>query len=153
MNQDIDHLRILSIFHYIVGGITGLAACIPLIHFTLGLLMATGMMDQHDPVLPAAGMVLMAIAGAFILAGWALAICLILAGRRLAARQSYNFCLVVAAVGCIFMPFGTVLGIFTIIVLMRPSVRGLFGMSGTLCGISPLVSRVLPGLEGTTGIG
>jgi len=32
----------------------------------------------------------------------------------------------VAAVECIFMPFGTVLGVFTIIVLNRPSIKALF---------------------------
>jgi hypothetical protein len=31
-----------------------------------------------------------------------------------------------AAVACIFVPFGTVLGVLTIIVLTRPSVRALF---------------------------
>jgi len=32
-----------------------------------------------------------------------------------------------AGVECMFMPFGTVLGVFTIIVLMRPSVKEIFG--------------------------
>ncbi len=62
-----------------------------------------------------------------IVIGWALAICTVLAGRRLAHRQSYTFCLIVAgimAVTC--MPFGTVLGVFTIIVLVRPSVQETF---------------------------
>jgi len=36
------------------------------------------------------------------------------------------FCFVVACIECLFMPFGTVLGAFTIIVLMRPSVKNLF---------------------------
>jgi hypothetical protein len=31
-----------------------------------------------------------------------------------------------AGVMCIFMPFGTVLGVFTLIVLLRPSVKPLF---------------------------
>jgi hypothetical protein len=38
----------------------------------------------------------------------------------------YIFCLVIAAVECIFMPFGTVLGVFTIIVLQRPTVKAMF---------------------------
>jgi hypothetical protein len=36
--------------------------------------------------------------------------------------------LVIAAVECIFFPFGTVLGVLTIIVLMRPSIKSLFGV-------------------------
>jgi hypothetical protein len=34
-----------------------------------------------------------------------------------------------AAISCIFMPFGTVLGVFTIIVLLRPSVKELFAVN------------------------
>jgi hypothetical protein len=66
------------------------------------------------------------IAGCFILAGWSLAICLLIAGSYLTSRKHYTFCLVIAAISCMLMPFGTVLGVFTIIVLMRPSVKEMF---------------------------
>jgi len=36
------------------------------------------------------------------------------------------FCLIVAGIICIFMPLGTILGVFTIIVLVRPSVKAMF---------------------------
>jgi hypothetical protein len=39
------------------------------------------------------------------------------------------FCLVMGGVECLFMPFGTVLGVFTIIVLMREPVKQLFGVN------------------------
>ena len=47
-------------------------------------------------------------------------------GRCIARRRRYMFCLVMAGVECTFMPMGTVLGIFTIIVLIRESVKQLF---------------------------
>jgi hypothetical protein len=65
-------------------------------------------------------------AAIMILFGWAFAFCMILAGRSLAARRRYTFCIVMAAIGCLFMPFGTVLGVFSVIVLLRPSVKELF---------------------------
>ncbi len=34
-----------------------------------------------------------------------------------------------AGVACMFMPFGTVLGVFTIIVLLRDSVKELFSVT------------------------
>jgi hypothetical protein len=37
--------------------------------------------------------------------------------------------LAIAGIECIFIPFGTVLGVFTIIVLMRPTVKELFGVA------------------------
>jgi len=58
--------------------------------------------------------------------GWIFAVIIFLTGRFLAKRKRYMFCLVIACVECLFMPFGTVLGVFTIIVLMRPSVKELF---------------------------
>jgi hypothetical protein len=43
----------------------------------------------------------------------------------------------VAAIACMFMPFGTVLGVFTIIVLMRPSVKELFAAAGSSAAPAP----------------
>jgi hypothetical protein len=50
----------------------------------------------------------------------------VLAGIYLRARKHRTFCIVVAALNCLHMPFGTVLGIFTIVVLARDSVRTAF---------------------------
>jgi hypothetical protein len=61
--------------------------------------------------------------------GWIFAGFVITAGRFLAKRKHHTFCVVMGAVECIFMPFGTVLGVFTLIVLTRESVKHLFGVS------------------------
>ena len=60
----------------------------------------------------------------------AIAACVALAGRKLTQRRGHLFCLVVAGVECCFFPFGTVLGVLTILVLTRPSVKHAFGVSG-----------------------
>jgi len=62
----------------------------------------------------------------FLVLGMGLAICLFLTGRWIAARKRPTFCFVVACIECINMPLGTLLGVFTIMVLNRPSVRALF---------------------------
>jgi hypothetical protein len=129
MDQNDEHLRLLSIFHYIVAGITALVACFPCIHLTLGILFVSGVLDhgKGGEAPPAfVGWLLIAIAGALILMGWSIAAAIFLAGRFLARRVHYMYCLVIAAIECIFMPCGTVLGVFTIIVLNRTSVRSLF---------------------------
>jgi hypothetical protein len=66
MNQDMEHLRLLEIFHYVM------------------------------------------------------------AGRSLALRKRYSFTLVIACVECLFVPFGTILSVFTIVALSRESVKRLF---------------------------
>jgi hypothetical protein len=128
MNQDLEHLKLLSIFHYVVAAVAALFACIPFIHFFVGLSMVTGWLPDtgNEPPLKLFGVFFMVIAGAAILCGWAFAVCLAIAGRYLGEHQRYTFCLVMAAIACMFMPFGTVLGVFTIIVLVRPSVKELF---------------------------
>lgn len=133
MSQDEEHLKLLSIFHYVAGGITGLFACIPIIHLTIGIVMlvagVAGASDDERLPFLIVGFVFTLVPGLAILCGWTLAICMIVSGRRLARRTNYNFCFVIACISCLFMPYGTVLGVFTIIVLVRPTVKELFGIS------------------------
>ena len=131
MNQDDEQLRLLSNFHYVVSGLTALMACFPILHLVLGLVLVFDpklFTDNHGEGPPAFfGWFFVIFAGTIILIGWTLAIMIFLNGRFLARRKHHTFCLIMAGVECIFMPFGTVLGIFTIIVLERTSVRQLFG--------------------------
>ncbi|MHC4084258.1 MAG: hypothetical protein ACYSWZ_02020 [Planctomycetota bacterium] len=127
MNQDEEHLKLLSIFHYVVGGILGFFACIPIIHLIIGIAMLAGAFGGDGPP-PAMGLLFLVGGLIAITAGWTLAICLIISGKRIARRTSYKFCFVIACISCAFQPFGTILGIFTIIVLIRPRVKELFGV-------------------------
>ncbi len=129
MDPNEQHLKLLAIFHYIIGGMIALFSCFPVIHIVLGIVMivAPEKMDSNGQPPPAfIGWIFALVGGILIVAGWVLAGCVITAGRFLAKRRHYLFCLVVAAIQCIFMPFGTVLGIFTIIVLTRESVKETF---------------------------
>jgi hypothetical protein len=133
-DQDQDHLKLLSIFHYVVGGIAVLFACFPLIHVTLGLMMVFSPESfdpkSHEPPPAALGWIFVAIGGFLSLLGWAYAILIIFGGRFLAQRKHYTACIVIGALACLFMPFGTILGVFTLIVLMKPQVKLLFEPSG-----------------------
>jgi hypothetical protein len=128
MNDDQEHLDLLAIFHYVLAGMTALLACLPLIHLTIGIVFLVANFDGPNAPPRVIGLLMVIFAGFFILVGWTLALLILLAGRRLKRRAAWNFCLVVAAIECIFMPFGTVLGVFTIIVLSRKSVKELFGL-------------------------
>jgi len=136
VTEDEQHLNLLGIFHCIVGGMTALFACFPVVHLALGVAMLTGALDGKDAPPPFMGWMFIIFPVLFILGGWALAACMIVAGRKLQKHTSRMFCLVVAGVECIMMPFGTVLGVFTIIVLMRESVRKLFDTGGEVQAVS-----------------
>jgi len=121
------YYRLLAIFHYVVGGLTAFFACFPLIHLTIGLAMVFGGFPGNQPPPPQfVGWLFIILGGGFFIVGQTLAICIIIAGRFLARRKHYLFVFVVACCECLFMPFGTILGVFTIILLSRESAKSAF---------------------------
>jgi hypothetical protein len=127
--KDEEHLRLLAIFHYVVAGIGALFASFPLIHVAVGLALFFG--SSFAPKgngLPPQwfGLIFVVIGGVVVALGWTAAICTFISGRYLAKRRKRMFSFVMAAIMCMFMPFGTVLGIFTIIVLSKESVQQLY---------------------------
>jgi hypothetical protein len=74
------------------------------------------------------GMLFFVIGSSIVLFGWTLAALTIYAGRSIKRREKYTLCLVVACVNCLQMPLGTALGVFTLIVLLRDSVKPMFGV-------------------------
>jgi hypothetical protein len=133
-DEDARHLALLSLFHYVVAGLLALIACIPLLHVAFGIFFvffpeAMEQNHSHEDIVAARifGSIFILMGGFFVLIGWALAICLACAGYFLGKHRRRLFCLIVAGISCMFMPFGTVLGIFTLIVLTKSSVIALFG--------------------------
>ncbi len=130
-SEDEEHLKLLSIFHYVMGGFVGLSALFPAIYLVMGLFMVFApdkFMGKHpgEPPPEFLGWFVLGIGCATMLFSLAMAVCIVFAGRSLARRSRYTYCMVMAGIECLFMPFGTVLGVFTLIVLMRESVKELF---------------------------
>jgi len=128
LSSDEQHLKLLSIFHYVAGGLAALFACVPIIHLVVGLFMliAPRSVDSSTPPPALFGLIFILFALIIIVAGWSFAALVVISGRFLSRRRHYMFCFVMACVECMFMPFGTVLGVFTLIVLIRQSVKDLF---------------------------
>lgn len=137
MNQDASHLRLLAIFHYVLAAGSALFSSAFVLHFVWGLATVRGEQlsaapPPKVPMPPGFGIMMMVMSGGAVLLGWAFAACLVLAGRSLTARKRHTFCLVIAGVTCLLCnPVGTVLGGLTIVVLLRPSVKELFGLTQT----------------------
>ena len=131
MNQDKEHLRLLAIFHYIVAGLAALFSFFPLLYTTIGAIFI--FVARHGTAKPGEelppgllGWIFAGLGSFLFLLGITMAICILIAGRCLSRRRRYSFALVMACIECLFLPFGTILGVFTIIVLSRESVRALF---------------------------
>ena len=127
--DDVEQIRLLAIFHYVVGGMAALFSMVPLVHLVMGLAVVTGHlpMEGANPGDRIVGWFFVGLAVMFIAAGLTFAAVVVAAGRSLSRQVRYTFCLVVAALECLFMPFGTVLGVLTMVVLRRRSVRERFG--------------------------
>jgi hypothetical protein len=127
MGNEDQNLRLLSIFHYVVAGLAALVSLFPIFHVVIGLMMVFGKLDDgSNPPPPLFGWMFVFFGIALIIGGFAFAACYAYAGRCLARRKHYMYCLVMAGVGCMFVPFGTVLGVFTIVELQKESVRSAF---------------------------
>src|ERR1700742_3100547 len=125
MADDIEHLRLLSIFHYVVGGLALLFACFPLVHVTIGSIFIYAAGHAHsasgDAPPEIIGWIMVFFGLAFFALGIAFGVGLLWSGHCLARRKHYQFSLVMAGIECLFVPFGTVLGVFTLVVLSRDS--------------------------------
>ncbi|MGD8943403.1 MAG: hypothetical protein PVI38_07340 [Desulfobacterales bacterium] len=135
MADDLEQLKLLSIFHYIVGGIMLFFSLFPLIHVGFGLFMILSpesFFDNAGEQPPEfIGWLFAIIGGCAVLIGSTISICTILSGRFLSRKIKYMYSFVMGCIECLFIPFGTVLGVFTIIVLSRDSVKHLYGRKGT----------------------
>ena len=127
-HTDREHLRILVVCHYAVAGIIALFSLIPVVHLILGMAILFGWIEDSsgNGQQVMGGLIVIAIALFMITIWMTLAGLIAWSGRLLARRQRHMFCTVVAGLACMLMPFGTVLGVFTLIVLMRPSVKAAF---------------------------
>ncbi len=129
MTNDEQNLNLLSIFHYIVAGLTALFSCFFLIHIAIGIAILCGALEGKDEPPRFVGLLFIIIPSMLIIASWTLAGFMIAAGVKLKRHTSRMFCLVIAGIECIIMPFGTILGVFTIVMLMKDSVKALFESS------------------------
>ena len=130
--RDLDHLNLLATFHYVFGGLGILCSCFFLFYVGMGVLILTNPAmvvmkgaGTHAPQVTA--WIAIAVGTTLTLAGWAFSSLWIFAGNGLKHHTHYNLIVVVTAIGFLFMPIGTVLSLFTLLTLMRPSVKALFG--------------------------
>lgn len=128
---DAGHIRLLSIFHYIYGGLAFLGLLGLGVHYAIMRFAIMKMPAQAGNQAEIEQLRTMfrffiffyLIMGVFcILTG----VCNILCGKFLTKRTNKVFIFIVSGFNCLNMPLGTVLGVFTFIVLMRPSVTARF---------------------------
>ena len=141
-----ENLRLLTIFHDVLAGFFGLTVCMTILYAAFAWNMASSVVSQIDTYAyheiseresaeeyEAVNQILARSLRShmtFELLGtmfW-IGMCFvtILSSYFIQQRQRRVFSIVIAAVNCIFFPFGTALGIFTIILLSKPEATDLY---------------------------
>lgn len=98
----------------------------------MGVLMIQGNFNGppgHAGPPPSVGWVLVCLGLGLMLLVWTMGILIIYSGRCLKARRKWMFSVVIAGIMCLNMPLGTILGVFTLVVLLRDSVKHLYGIA------------------------
>ena len=126
MNRDLEHLKLLEIFHYIRGALACFFGLFGLIYVVIGVavvLLPTKSSEAAPPLL---------FGGLFFVIGlfWfgiseISGILSLIAGWRYRKQKGYYFCFIVAILECLTGLTGIALGVFSLIVLNRPSVKAL----------------------------
>ena len=108
-------------------------SCIPLIHISVGLYFLSGgegVISENAALPPEFfGWLLFIIGSVLFIFGQTISISVIISGKFIKKRKNYLFSFIVACLACIFFPFGTVLGVFTIILLSKDSIKELYNQS------------------------
>ena len=127
--RDEEQLRLLGTFHYVVAGVEAAFGVLSLLNLALGLAMlreGSDFFGAGPPMPEFFGPFMVATSILYFIGGLGFAALTFAAGRRLRALRSRRFVVVAAAINCIAFPFGTILGVFTLVVLNRDSVRAMF---------------------------
>ena len=123
-----EQIKVLSICWYVWAGLQSLGMCFGAIYAGFGGLMSA--MIRADPNAPReAEMVgwLFSAIGLFVVLLFLVgAVCSFLSARWMTAKRNRTYSLVIAALACLSIPFGTVLGIFTFLVLQKPEAMALY---------------------------
>jgi len=127
---DADHLKLLSIFHFVGAGLALLGILFLIAHYAMFHFFFSNpkMWENQKQSPPPAELFAVFKWFYLVFAIWFVGsgVLNLLSGLFIRARKHRTFSLVVSGINCLHVPLGTVLGVFTIIVLIRDSVRELY---------------------------
>lgn len=127
---DADHMKLLSIFHFVFGGFALLGLSLLFLHWLMmHSVFERPEMWKGQPGPPPPKEMAAVFNWFYIIFGSCIivaAVANVVSGWLIRKRRARVFSLVVAALNCVGMPFGTILGVFSLMVLLRDSVAELY---------------------------
>lgn len=145
MNNETGHLKLLSIFHFVLAGFFVIYLILPIVYCVMGYLMLsegfssemfsayggypsyTQEMSQFmDAYIRAMSVFFIVFSIVWFCFGAGFIVCMVFAGVNLLKKRHYYYCMVMASIATLIPIFGTLLGVFTIINLCKPEVKNAF---------------------------
>jgi hypothetical protein len=130
---DEEHLKLLSLGYVVSACVSAFYSMFGLLYAFMGIMMSTTFSHlPQNPAIPAqappafVAWIFGFIGLAFFLIGMSVTAARFRAAWCVKHRKSRVFCMVIAGIGCLEIPYGTVLGVFSFLVLGRDSVVPLF---------------------------
>lgn len=129
--RDEEHLKLLSLGYKVSAGFTVFFSLFALLYVFIGLMLAvtpfqTPSQNDVGPPPPALGWFFAGISFGGFAYFVTLAILKWFTAQYIKQRRSLLFCQFIAAISCLEIPYGTLLGVLTFIVTSRPSVKSIF---------------------------
>jgi len=133
---DEEHLKLLSLGYMISAGVTAFFSLFGLMYVFMGVAMTAALahlpasatkVPQPPPAF--VGWILSGFGFALFVFGLGFAALKLRTAFCIKQRKSRTFCMVIAAIFCLGVPYGTVLGVLSFMVLTRPSVARQFDTS------------------------
>jgi len=140
MDRDAQDLRRLALAHYAVGALTALAA----LPFVLGIFWGVHCMNHPEALgeyadiayeldLPpeTPGQLLIYIFASITLMVLLHAAIIAWVGKCIANARRYWTVFIFSILDCTYAPFGTIIGVWAVVVLRKPSIKARFGLKPT----------------------
>lgn len=137
---DDEHLRLLRIGWFISAAANLMFVFIGAIYAFMGGMIAFTESSETRVM----GMIFLAGGGLFILLAIGLTAMKALTAQSLLHRKRRVLCLITAGISCLGIPWNTTLGVFTLMVLMRPSVIAQFEGAAATAGTLPPTTPPAP---------
>ena len=129
--DDATHLRLLSVFHFVIAGLALFGIIFLIVHYAIfsAFISNPKLWTNQPSGGPSPAEFFKVFKWFYLVMGVWFAgsgILNVISGFCIRARRHRTFSMFVSGVNCLHLPMGTVLGVFTIIVLVRTSVRELY---------------------------
>jgi len=119
--QNGDMLSVVSIFHFVLGSFQMLFSLTGLVYVAVGAAMASGAMEsaKGNPPPPELGWVFGGFGVVFVLVFLTVGFLTVRAGVSIRRRRRRTFCMVIDSILCLMVPFGTIVGVFGLVLLTK----------------------------------